>query len=318
MRNLPILLMASTLALAGCTGGSTKDSQDGDSIDVTPQTGGLRGIVVDGAIKPIEGATVVLSVGRNATTDASGQFLFTGLPAGDYFIQALKPGYRSSSSSGTVVAGDANPPVHKILLERIATAQPYVDTLRLDGFYECAFALFFITDGCDFGYRTAYDASPQQPPQPVPRTIQKFTNTQFLAVPADTFTIVQEAFWKDPAVSTFWIMVDKTPISNSCDCSDTYSNAVGTPGLLNRIEKYAPDGTLNTKFRNDMPSWSKSVGIFPTDVTVASRGFVPPPKEATGVNYALNMQFTVLTTLFHNTPAPEGWTFETRSQYKIG
>lgn len=315
MRILLPLLVVVGLALAGCSGGSPA-APDDKGIDVTPSTGGIRGVVVDGAIKPIEGVTVFLAGGANTTTGQDGLFVFTGLAAGDYFIQAVKPGFKSSSASTTVVAGVANPPVVKILIERISTAMPFQDTLRLDGFYECAFALFFITDGCDFAYRTAYDESPTQPPQPVPRTVQRFTNTQFFSVPADTFSIVQEAFWKDAGVKNFWIMIDETPIDNSCDCSDTYQNVKGPAPLVSRMERYTPDGALNTKFRNDQ-GWSDTIGEFPTDVVVASRGFVPPT-ATTDVAYAINMQFTILTSLFHNYPAPEGWTFETRSQYPIG
>ena len=37
----------------------------------------------------------------------------------------------------------------------------------------------------------------------------------------------------------------------------------------------------------------------------------------TWYSVAQNFRFTVITTLFHNTAAPEGWTFETREQYPI-
>jgi len=53
---------------------------------------------------PIAGATVNLGAGRSTTTDGSGNYSFTGIPAGTYpSMTATKPGFVSGSASSIVV-----------------------------------------------------------------------------------------------------------------------------------------------------------------------------------------------------------------------
>ncbi|MEA2416274.1 MAG: hypothetical protein QOI58_2931 [Thermoanaerobaculia bacterium] len=53
---------------------------------------------------PISGATVNLGAGRSTTTDGSGNYSFTGIPAGTYpSMTATKPGFVSGSASSIVV-----------------------------------------------------------------------------------------------------------------------------------------------------------------------------------------------------------------------
>lgn len=314
---LPLGLFAllAALALSGCTtapGDALTPSND-DILDVDATTGGIRGVVVDQAITPVAGAVVTITGGLSTESGLDGSFNFTRLEPGEYLIMVGKPGFKGSQTSATVVANDPLPRVVKLLLERVNTATPYLEHFKLEGYYECAFALPFITDGCDFAYRTAWDElnnSGVQPPV-VPRTVQRFSNTQFIDVGEDTYTIIQEAFWENPSVTEFWIMVDETPISNDCDCSDSYGNRIGPVGTINRLERFTPDGADNTNFTADQ---GDPIGEFPTGKTVASRGFMPFGDP----QYALNFQFTVITTLFHNyVPDPE-WTFLTKDNYAVG
>src|SRR5205807_905682 len=63
---------------------------------------GITGQVVDSATgQPVPGATVALSGGGATTTDASGNYAFTGLPAGSYTVTASASGY-STTPSATV------------------------------------------------------------------------------------------------------------------------------------------------------------------------------------------------------------------------
>jgi hypothetical protein len=296
-----LLLLAA--GLAGCSGSPAEDPVDDPTeLEVTDSTGGIRGIVVDSSVVPVPDAVVTLSGGKNTTSDAAGLFTFTGLAAGDYFLTVGKPGYRGAQASATVVAGVPDPPIVKVLIDRLSSAQAYLEFFKLDGFYECGFALPFITDSCDFGWRTGYDEvnnTAGSPPPVIPRSPTAFSNTQFIDVGTDTFTIIQEGFWEDEAITSFWVMVDSTPIHNDCDCSDdTYLSTEGNQPLLGRLDLVDDEGTVGE----------------PAGLTVAARGFLPFGDP----QYALNFRFTVLTTLFHNLPAPEGWTFETRDQYTFG
>ncbi|HUR26110.1 MAG TPA: carboxypeptidase-like regulatory domain-containing protein [Candidatus Thermoplasmatota archaeon] len=300
---IPLLLL---VALSGCSGGSPDPLEDagGDApeLDVTETTGGIRGIVVDQSIVPVAEAKVVLSGGRNTTTDPDGLFTFTALQPGDYFVSVSKPGYAAVQQSAQVEAGVADPPIVKVLLTRLTTAQPYLDFYKLDGFYECGFALPFITDSCDFGWRTAYDGvngTPAGQPPVVPRSPTAFSNTQFIDVPVDTWTVIQEAFWTDEAVTGMMISLDETPIDNACDCSDSYVNVVMDQPTYGRLDTF------------DEKTGATDA---PAGVTAAARGFLPFGDP----QYAVNFRFTIITSLFHNYPAPEGWTFETKDQYPIG
>lgn len=321
-----LLLVA---GLAGCSdAGSGKDPiDDPTELEVTDSTGGIRGIVVDAAVVPIGGALVTLSGGQNTTSDDAGLFNFTGLAPGDYFLSVGKAGFTGAQASATVVAGVPDPPIVKVLLERLSTAQPYLDFFKLDGFYECAHALVFVTDTCDWVPRTGWDMYNEtqgSPPPVVPRSALRYYNTQYIDVGTDTFAIVQEAFWESEAAPVLWIMIDETPIDAGCDCSDSYSNVVSESPTYNRLDRYLPDGSENTEFRADLVNGDQ-VGTFPAGQTVAVRGFIPfaeSPASSTDPNtwayVATNLQFTVITTLFHNYVPADGWTFETKDQYEVG
>lgn len=291
------LLSLVAVALAGCADGAPPEDDGFDGLDVDDRTGGIRGVVVDTSITPLEGVSVSLNSGEETVTDATGVFTFTGLEPGTYFVTAEKVLYESAQASAAVEAGVEEPPVLTIQIARLSGLTPFVETHQFDGFYDCAFALFFITDSCDFVVRTAHDAG-----APVPRGVQNNVNTGFLTVAPEVQTIIQEGFYDNSATSTFWTMVSSTPIDNACDCSD-----------VDYIDDIGDDGT--TYGRGD-----RSVGGFPAAdgaEEVAVRGFIPFQEGATDVDYALSLEFQIFTTLFYSFEAAEGWTLETRDQYPV-
>lgn len=314
-RSLLALAALAGALLAGCSGGGSDPDplvdvgDDSPELEVTETTGGIRGIVVDQSIVPVMGARVTLPGGQNTTSDADGLFRFTGLEPGDYFVSVAKPGYTSVQQTATVIAGVPDPPLVKVLLSRLTTAQPYLDFYKLDGFYECAFSYGnpgspIITDSCDFGWRTGYDATNEtagMPPPLLPRNVQNNVNTQFIDIPADTYSIVQEAFWSDSNVPVLMVLLSSTPIDNACDCSDSdYLDVTMENPTYARLDQYDASG--------------KETGAVPLGERVAARGFLS--WEATST--AQNFRFTIITSLFHNYPAPEGWTFLTKDEYPVG
>ncbi len=135
-----LLIMAA--ALAGCAGG---DSGGGDSnpdvpeLEVTSSTGGIRGVVVDESIRPIEGATVMIrQTGDSTTTDEKGAYAFTGLAAATYFVEASHPLYNSIQQSTEVVAGVKAPKPLNFQLIRVITEEPYSFTQKESGFIACS------------------------------------------------------------------------------------------------------------------------------------------------------------------------------------
>jgi hypothetical protein len=300
-------LLAIAILTAGCMGNANTGTTDSigsnaPTLTVDQQTGGIRGVVVDGAITPVVGASVALTGGSTVKTDKSGLFTFTNLKPGDYFLTASKPGYTTVQQAASVVAGVANPPVVKVQVAFIPGKQPYIESFKLDGFYECAFSFGIpsvtpvITDQCDFGVRTVWDGynqSQHSPPPVVPRNVIQGTNTQYFDVAADTQTVIQEAFWTDETVPDMMVTLSSTPIDNGCDCSDTDYMIV-----YQKSPTYA-------RIDNE---------TVPHGLRVAARGFLDWNSPST----ATNLQFTVITTLFHNYKAAEGWTFEKQDQYPIG
>jgi hypothetical protein len=134
------------LLLAGCASSANPELEaeaDFDELNLAPTatTGIIRGIAVDEAIRPIEGASLVLQTEqgpREATSTANGVFGFGNLPGGTYFIQATKPGYTSAQTATEVVAGVTEPPIVKVLLILDPATAPYVTAIVWNGFLECS------------------------------------------------------------------------------------------------------------------------------------------------------------------------------------
>jgi hypothetical protein len=145
MRTLAILALLVGGLLAGCSSPSddtpseTGPTFDDLGLEATSETGVIRGVVVDEAVRPIAGATVALQGAdpREAVTTALGTFGFDGLAAGTYFFTVGKAGFVTAQSSADVVPGLAEPDVVKVQLTADAATRPYVDTYVFSGFVEC-------------------------------------------------------------------------------------------------------------------------------------------------------------------------------------
>jgi len=302
MLSRSLALVAIALLAAGCAGNATDTSSStvgagAPTLTVDQQNGGIRGVVVDAAITPVAGAKVAMANGQTTKTDKAGLFTFSGLKPGDYFFTASKAGYTTVQSSATVVAGVADPPIVKVEIDLIPGKQPYIEVYKLDGFYECTFGTAVDVDSCDMGVRTVYDeynSTQHSPPPVIPRHVMQYENTQYISVANDVQSIVQEGFWTDDTVKSMQIVIDSTPIDPVEDNSDKeYLHAEGGHPTYGRLDN----------------------ATVPVGLTVAARGFFPFDLQPA---FATNFQFTVITTLFHNYPAQQGWTFEKQDDYPIG
>ena len=141
--------------LAGCSGNPAPppaDSADFTTLGLqaTQSTGVLRGVVVDAAIRPLGDATVALTPGNlTARTTPNGLFGFDDLEPGSYFLHVGKRGYASMQSSAEVVAGVAEPPIVKVLLQQLPGTAPYVEASTHDVFMTCGVAVVVSSVGCD-------------------------------------------------------------------------------------------------------------------------------------------------------------------------
>ena len=296
-----------TALLAGCAEGTDPAPED-PPLPVTDTTGCLRGVVIDQTVTPIEGVLIRIdSEGIEVLTDVDGAFRFCDLSPGTYFVAAEKLLYEPVQVSWEVEADVAQPPVLKIQLLRIPGLVPYVETVQFEGFYECAFATVFITDSCDMAARTVHDYGVE----PVPRNLQNNDNTLYTAWSTDILTVIQETFWDEAASNTFRSSLQDTPIDNDCDCSTKHMEAKGTGGsIFDRMDKddYKETNTGRTQ------SWPVMEDL--VDGEVAVRGFIPF-QEATEVDYAIDLEFEIFTSFFHNYQPLAEWTFQDRDQFPV-
>ena len=133
--------LLAVVVLAGCSGDDVPrkapDQFDLDDVEVetTQTTGGIRGVVVDQAIRPIAGATLSLVDGaRNTTTDDGGQFAFGALEPGAYFLHASAPGFTPVQASAEVSAGAITDV--RVLMTADLSPVPYHETIAFDGFID--------------------------------------------------------------------------------------------------------------------------------------------------------------------------------------
>ena len=145
MTRLPLGALLVAALLAGCSGGKAPDAEaplpDGLAL--------LRGVVIDPAIRPVEGVEVSIPARPDlapVTTGADGAFEFV-TEAGTVFVQASRIGFLAASVQATV--GDAA--VLQILLEPSDELRPYVVLESFQGFLDCGVGsgpAFGLTAGC--------------------------------------------------------------------------------------------------------------------------------------------------------------------------
>ncbi|HEY3025772.1 MAG TPA: carboxypeptidase regulatory-like domain-containing protein, partial [Pyrinomonadaceae bacterium] len=99
------------------------------SVDTNPGT--LQGTVTDSATSgPISGATVITGT-NTTTTNASGFYQFTNLPAGTYDVTASAGGYNSSTATGVVVTSGGTT-TQNFALTKASASGCLTDTTQAD------------------------------------------------------------------------------------------------------------------------------------------------------------------------------------------
>ena len=139
------LLLVFTL-LAGCSGKGSEIDDDNFGADelglkATLETGVIRGVVVDDAIRPVAGVEITIRSGdfeKTQVTGDDGLFGFQDLAPGDYFVSGSKHGYIAAQTQVSVVANMAQPPLVRLLLEVDLANLPYVQVYKFEGFIECS------------------------------------------------------------------------------------------------------------------------------------------------------------------------------------
>ncbi len=139
-----LTLVASQLVLlSGCAQPPAEANGDDFVLDAplsaTEDTGIIRGIVVDSSIVPVMDATIsIASLDRVETSNEHGAFGFSNVPPGSYFLNVERQGFAPTQLSVEVEAGEENPPIAKVQLQRDASTTPYHTPYQFRGFMKCS------------------------------------------------------------------------------------------------------------------------------------------------------------------------------------
>lgn len=301
MQAKPLLVVLGLLcaALAGCSDEKAKDPvADADfsdlDLEATPDTGVVRGVVVDAAIVPVAGATVRL-LEEEVTTDEGGVFGFDLVPPGSHFLRVEKPGYLPTQQTVQVEANLAEPPVVKVLLERDPISTPYLEIYQFDGFIECSVSVVLVGLALCNQAGSANDVFIQEYDLGrVPTFLQSEMVWDSTQAVSDEMTLLLSA----PGESTLL---------------DNYGESEGpSPQVVNAnqttLEHYdvGSGNTLMIRVFN-----APIEGTRPPDVVNGDDCVDRPVLGGclTGVGATVNQEFTVFSHVFHNFLPPEGWQF---------
>lgn len=303
MRGAAVAAVALALAflLAGCSG---RPAGPGDGIPepTAAAPGGISGVVVDEALRPIERATLEL-VGANRTTesDAGGAFAFTDVEPGTHFLRASHPLFDSAQHTVEVSADGSPGATVKVQLNRVIFASPYAQIQKFDGFLVCSIGFFvYASEECGEGVGVPCEV-PVLGCSRVGGQGNNHAQWDFYVDGPFIATLVIEMTWEStsPTLTEFELNVAN---DWTCDpfCNGEQLNVTRGPSPL-----YA---TV------DFPRELEDKDGTPIELTEDTRfsTFVWPnwghgnPGQA---DVAVNQPFTQFATAFYYLPAPDGWSF---------
>lgn len=290
------------IVLAGCSdpAPSADDGFDDVDVQVSSTTGAIRGVVVDDRIVPVEGATVALAgsgvAGQETTTDAEGRFVFDALAPGSYFLQTTSPTHKATQTSTEVVAGVAEPPILRILVERLFQQDPFSVQIAREGFFECSqsgASVWYSSSGCADGvFGPAADEVPQL------SNLTRQDRDFHADVGPGWQQLVFEMTWEPTAQGTSPNMgMVVSTYKPERDTSHWFANFESGNPMRGQIDVGVKHETAaDTDPEQIPPEGMERMSYF---MSVRGDGFTP------GIAY--NQRFQTYLTMFHYGVPPEGW-----------
>jgi hypothetical protein len=136
-----------SVLFAGCAGSTEVVSTSAPVVPTTPLEegkGGILGLLVNEIYRPVPGGLIFIErQGLTATTDASGQFGFTGLDPGTYILQANALNHEASPINVDVVAGEYTEV--EFQSRRVFSEGGTIITTHYAVFVSCSFSAVVIT-----------------------------------------------------------------------------------------------------------------------------------------------------------------------------
>lgn len=282
--------------LPGCAEDQAPSEADDDFADfdlrVSETEGVVRGVVVDESIVPVPDIEVILLVPgdeRRTVTDADGRFAFGGVPAGTYRLNVTSLRHHPVQSTATVEAGDAEPELVKVQLERRFSQDPYSEQHQLAGRINCGYSLL-LSSPCVIDYTMIVvpgGAAPQL--NGITGDVRRFV----LPVRDGWQSMVMEMVW-DSSLSATSESLSLTTSFFERTSSHSYTGTAGPSPLWLKMD-LDPERTH--------PDWVPPEGK--EDFLM----FVNPSTAGSGLPMALNVEqsFELFRTDFYFAVPPESW-----------
>jgi hypothetical protein len=292
------------VVLAGCaddgSGGdetaSTEDFSD-LGVEATDDTGVILGVVVDTSIRPIKDAEVTIvadGTNKTTTTDAEGRFAFGELAPGFYIVSAKHLLYAPAQTQAEVVAGEDQPRVTRLLLERLFAQDPYMGPpIKFEGFIQCGYEIQGISSLCFNDYETLLVPD-------IPPTLKEvFDNRGYVTqVEANWQTLIFELTWKPSAQGTSEEMFVLVSFWNRT-ASDWYGQEGGSNPVLIRFETGEVHPTADDEDPMIPPEGHPDL--------YAYGGIARPSSQPAAIGFS--QTFTIYQNSFFFGKPPEGWSF---------
>lgn len=311
-RLLLVVLAVSAASLAGCAKEPEAEATPVEpavedlGLVATEETGIVRGVAVDEAIRPIANVTIGLRGGDaplSTTTNEGGAFGFDGLEPGTYFLEASKVGYFTVQQSVEVVAGVADPPVAKILLKVDAATTPFVNVQVFEGFIECTTS-FVVLCGAPNLLLTLWcngDLDPVPPQCFGNVTNDRFTNDFFFA---DNASHIQfEMAWDTNQALSPELYFELETLNLGCDgdAADERDEDGDASSFLNNTDGVSP--IYSTVNATQVYVWQIG-SVCPIYFSVFAGGAAGTP-----LGFTVEQRFTLYIHDFHHFLPASGWRF---------
>lgn len=281
-----VTAVAIALMLAGCAEEPEPAEEQTFELDqqleATETTGVLRGVVVDNAIVPIEGATITLTgTGATTTSNAEGAFGFADLDPGTYFFEVAKLGFTSVQQSAEVEANVDQPPIVRVQLVPDASfVDPFTEMLQYSGFYQCGTSAVVVcaAPGIVAGWAG----------QPDPVAIDSSTPT-FYWESLPEF-IQTEMVWESTQTLSTQLYYEMEALDTACTGDVFLANAEGDSPIRTRVNRTVmEESTIGGE-----------CGIYYS--VFSGNGDLP-------VGFSLEQRFTWYITSFYGFEPDEDWWF---------
>ncbi|MEA3135803.1 MAG: Carboxypeptidase regulatory-like domain [Thermoplasmata archaeon] len=289
-------LLVAMIALAGCSGGPGPGADDGADASAAV----IDGVVVDAAIRPMEGVEVQISGQASAatTTAMDGTFRFGPLPPGAYALTATKAGYIQAVLTAQAVPEAERAPVLKVVLEQNPTTFPYVETFVFEGYIECGTSSIAVCAVPNFATLALCDTAGQ--------CMGNLTDDKFNVnhMPQGVPDWVQSELVWTPTIDAsdqFYFSVSHYTYGEESELETVYNSTIGGSPLLLTV----PGNASHESALGVTEAYRESV------FSAAIEGTTPPgcAPPCTGPGAAVQQRFTIYTHFFYHYQPPAGWRF---------